>query len=1112
MFMKKIVKKFVSSKNVLFPNMNNKMRLHYAKGYETKAIQENTILYETRDGKSIVDSPYAMFLYLATSSEFTHFKHVWVIHKKNEGLEESIPEELKEKVTFVYRQTLEYVDALLEAKYLISNSTFESFFVKRPGQVYINTWHGTPLKLMGFDIPGDISHSQNVLRNFLMTDYILSPNEHTSNIFINSYKLKGLYQGEILEGGYPRVDLTLRAYEENVYNKIEKNGCRIDKNKPIILYSPTWKGASVHDVNDDIEQIILETRTLINRFKNEYQILLKVHPFIFPIIKDEPRVIEYLVSDMIDANEVLSVTDILITDYSSIFFDFLVTDKPIIFYAWDKDLYEEERGLYLSENQLPGPIAENLEELISMISNINTLDYKEKYGKLKAKMTPHETGETTKGYVEYIFGNKQPDNNIKRYMIDTQKKKILFFPGGMRNNGITSSFLNLIDNIDYDNYDVTVLLNPSNDLEINNNFKLMNSNVRPLFRFGIDILTRKEKLLNKRFADRGVSVEDRNKYPLKGYQREARRLTAALKFDVAIDFSGYSYFWGRHILGVDAKKHLVFMHNDLLADSMREIDGERPMFKDLNGLFSIYYQFDRLLSVSPMTQEVNASKLSRYVRDDQMSFVYNTINIDNILNPTKEKKDEHHLKVARRLLRTLEEGDIYFYKNIEDIRQGNNFKYKVQKNSDAIGFASYEFNSKIFVKVSIEGTYIGWAEESHFDFREVITYSVQNFNGYGTVSRFLNSPIWKKIKTNTTKDQVITYVKPFKNRYVQIKKVADTSDGRYYYVKYKGEKLGWVKSSAVQRVHKISKYSPVNLYFYQKMKIMESENPVTYPEQIEWVFKYGKLKDFDSVALYSEPEGVTGGVELSLPFEYKDQIFEIKEITEFDNKRFCRLSLPGQESRFVGHVNEKNIEYVSPITNTEINSIFGTQQNNFPEVDTDNQPIPVFDKKYFNFVNMGRLSPEKNQQVLISAFKRFHEEYPDSRLYILGKGPLEDTLRAHIIELEMTESVFLLGHIPAPYNFMKQTDCFVLPSLYEGQPMVLLEALTLGMKILASNIPANINVVGIAETYGLLTEGTSIEAVYNGLVRIRKNDKPFEVFDYREYNQDAINSFYKEIN
>lgn len=554
------------------------------------------------------------------------------------------------------------------------------------------------------------------------------------------------------------------------------------------------------------------------------------------------------------------------------------------------------------------------------------------------------------------------------------------------------------------------------------------------------------------------------------------------------------------------------MHNDLLADSMREIDGEKPMFKDLNGLFSIYYQFDRLLSVSPMTQEVNANKLSRYIRDDQMSFVYNTINIDNILNPTTEKKESHHLKVARRLLRTLETGDVYFYKNIEDIRQGNKFKYKINKNSDAIGYASYEFTTKTFVKVSIEGTYIGWAEESYFDSREVITYSVQNFNGYGTVSRFLNSPIWKEIKKNTAKDQVITYVKPFKNRYVKIVKVADTSDGRYYCVKYNGEKLGWVKSRAIQRVHKIRKYSPVNLYFDQKMKIMENENPVSYPERIEWVLKYGKLKDFDSVSLYSEPEGVTGGVELSLPLEYKNQIFEIKEITEFDNKRFCRLSLAGQEPRFVGHVNEQNIEYISEITDTEINKVLDTQQNDLPKVDAADQPIPEFDKNYYNFVNMGRLSPEKNQQVLISAFKKFHEEYPDSRLYILGKGPLEDTLRAHIIELEMTESVFLLGHISTPYNFMKQTDCFVLPSLYEGQPMVLLEALTLGMKILASNIPANINVVGIDETYGLLTEGTSIEAVYNGLVRMRKNDKAFEVFDYREYNQDAINSFYKEIN
>ena len=161
---------------------------------------------------------------------------------------------------------------------------------------------------------------------------------------------------------------------------------------------------------------------------------------------------------------------------------------------------------------------------------------------------------------------------------------------------------------------------------------------------------------------------------------------------------------------------------------------------------------------------------------------------------------------------------------------------------------------------------------------------------------------------------------------------------------------------------------------------------------------------------------------------------------------------------------------------------------------------------------MGRLSPEKNQKNLIEAFAEFRLENPKSRLYILGKGPLEKELIQCIKDTNQEGSVFMLGHLSSPFNFIKETDLFVLPSYYEGQPMVLLESMTLGMKILASNIPANINVLGQDEEYGLLTKGTSSEDIKNGLLRAWSYKGIFTSFDPYRYNQEAIESFYKEIN
>ena len=106
------------------------------------------------------------------------------------------------------RNSKQYLKWLATSKYLINNSTFQSFFIPKNDQIYINTWHGTPLKRMGFDIPGNPAHSQNVVRNFLSADYLLSPNDHTTKILLDSYKLNGLYNGEIIQEGYPRIDLT----------------------------------------------------------------------------------------------------------------------------------------------------------------------------------------------------------------------------------------------------------------------------------------------------------------------------------------------------------------------------------------------------------------------------------------------------------------------------------------------------------------------------------------------------------------------------------------------------------------------------------------------------------------------------------------------------------------------------------------------------------------------------------------------------------------------------------------------------------------------------------------------------------------------------------------
>ena len=324
-------------------------REYYSRFYEQSCINSDTILYESRDGSTISDSPLALFLSLANNKDYTNFQHVWVVMDKLSSLNLiNVPESLKSKILFVERNSKEYVDYMLTANYLITNSTFQSWFSKKKEQVYINTWHGTPLKAMGFDIENQLGNTQNVLRNLLMTDYFLSPNPHTTKIFAGSgYKMRGIYKGEIIESGYPRIDLTKETSSDDAKNLLKELGIELDSNLPVVVYMPTWRGNDTQNPSDSIAQVIAELKYLRKEFLGKYNIILKVHPYLYKKAKNYKELSGVLIDDAMDANLVLAATDILITDFSSVFFDYLVTDKPIIFYAWDQDIYSEDRGMYL---------------------------------------------------------------------------------------------------------------------------------------------------------------------------------------------------------------------------------------------------------------------------------------------------------------------------------------------------------------------------------------------------------------------------------------------------------------------------------------------------------------------------------------------------------------------------------------------------------------------------------------------------------------------------------------------------------------------------------------------------------------------------------------------
>lgn len=604
--------------------------MRYAKYYKKLQIKKNRILYQSRDGKSMSDSPYAFFKYMINNPIYKEYTHVWAF-ESNE-IRKYYKKKFKHinNVEFVVIHGDEYLKELAQCEYLINNSSFSIYFTAKPNQIYINTWHGTPLKYLGLDLENSLLAIQNLTRNFLNTKYILSQNNHTTEVFKNAFQLNGLYDGVFLEEGYPRTDLTINANRQTLEKHISNDGVKMNKKKNL-LFAPTYRGHFM-EPSDDIDELV-ENIGLLERH-TEYNILLKVHPFLYESVVEDGRLDKYLIKDTYDPNEILCIADLLVTDYSSIFFDFLVTNKPIVFYTSDYEKYKQERGLYMDVDDLPGPNTTSIDELIKVINNekFNSYSYKQRYKDMKEKYVPYDDGNVTKRLVNKIF------NQDLCIVKNTQKERILIYAGGLMNNGITSSLLNLLENIDYNRFEVIVFTQRKANKIFFDNLDRINKNVKIILRSGGFFATFIENYRNNYVRGRGMlSIIEKKIYPKNSYKREFRRLFGNTQFDYVIDFSGYSMFWANLLLATKSKKKFVYLHSDMDEDLVKKVGNKRPHIINLKGLMTRYKNFDKLINVSENVHRINQKKLQRFKPGDKFTTVNNMLDLEGILNNSKKE-------------------------------------------------------------------------------------------------------------------------------------------------------------------------------------------------------------------------------------------------------------------------------------------------------------------------------------------------------------------------------------------------------------------------------------------------------------------------------------------
>lgn len=615
----------------------------YVRYYKKNAVDERQIFYCSHYGSGMLCSPYAIFRALLQSKDFARYTHIWQINDPAERALLAEEYAAYDNVKFVGKNSVDYFNAITSAKYLIINVTLPFYFTKKPEQIFVNTWHGIPLKTLGYDTPDGKYSVRNTMHNFLQTDYLISPCRFTTKIFLDSYKLRGIYGGQITECGHPRNDLLTSTHRDDIIGKLARRGTVIDETKKVILYAPTWKGAGgdVEHAQNDIARYDEFCDYLMHHIDTEtYQILIKPHPAVYKLLSKEERGSGKYISQCIDTDELLSVTDILVSDYSSLFFDFLLTDRPILFYIPDIDSYREQRGMYFGLDELPGPYSCDMGDIADWINDASQLRQKhaEPYDKMKAWACEFDDGQASRRVIDTVFHG---DSSGSRLVTDiaTDKKKLLINGGSFAMNGVTTTLLTLLNLIDYDRYDVTLLI-VDDDRSMPNIMKV-NDHVRVLCRCGQIPFGVTELVRHKNIIQHGVTQERYQELLREGaYHRNYTRCFGASQFDSVIDYSGYGVTQPLTLMQCEGATRIIWQHNDLYRDLNNKAKRRTKAYRrksatTLEALLTLYPIFDKVVSCSEGAMEVNRKNLATKETYDKFTFVTNTLNTERIKTNVK---------------------------------------------------------------------------------------------------------------------------------------------------------------------------------------------------------------------------------------------------------------------------------------------------------------------------------------------------------------------------------------------------------------------------------------------------------------------------------------------
>ncbi|OKI01999.1 CDP-glycerol--glycerophosphate glycerophosphotransferase [Streptomyces sp. CB02923] len=365
-------------------------------------VRKRTVVFESHLGRQFSDSPRAV--YEEMRRQGLEFEAFWSYAED--------PGEFPAEATLVRRWSLPYLKALAQAEFWVDNQSFPLKLAKRAQTTYVQTWHGSALKKMGFDTPAQKTltraqqaEQQTALDRF---DRFLIRSEHDVRTLARAFRLP---ERALLRVGYPRNDALVRARRREEAGQGRVRGplaaeLGIPEDKQVVLYAPTFRssGARSHrfELPFDVEEFAA-------RFGERFVLLVRSHYLNHVTLPPTVKGAVVDVSALHDVTPLLELADVLVSDYSSVMFDYSLLNRPMVLFTYDFEAYvHEQRGTYFDlREHAPGPLVHSPEAFFEALEGLEDLEgvYAPARARFVARFGEYERGDAARTLVEQFFSH-----------------------------------------------------------------------------------------------------------------------------------------------------------------------------------------------------------------------------------------------------------------------------------------------------------------------------------------------------------------------------------------------------------------------------------------------------------------------------------------------------------------------------------------------------------------------------------------------------------------------------------------------------------------------------------------------------------------------------------